>query len=503
MKHILLVAAAMLAALSNFATDCRDCRYAAPIFDSIQVIKNLRFAQGPDLNNAQKELFLDIYLPVGDTTTNRPVFIFAFGGGFVQGKKTDNYVVLACERYAKSGYVAVAIDYRIGINYLAGISNPTGEAMKVFFRPMQDMRASVQYMKQSFAEKGNIYGIDTNHVYIGGASAGGITALNVAYCDKDTEFAELGNLNNISGLGGFYATSALDTFKNYSWKTAGVVNIAGAIFNTNWIEAGDPPVYSAHGDQDGTVPYKDGTSTNGLLSILGIKMEGSYLVDSVANARGVCSYLYTLVGEDHPSGGKPMSYYEAIFIRGISRFFSLVNGRTFCCNAIATIAPPDPVYIEPGATVEFTGSIALGFVPPNYLWCSYPCTDVFTTQTFQTQPDTNSYFVLLVNDGFCDATDFVGVFDAKDTLNTSIKFMQSGNLKALAYPNPAKDRLMIALSVETDYSLTLINTAGSVVNEAAFSGNKHMLNTAGLPRGLYVLRIAAAGKTLQQKVMIE
>ena len=73
---------------------------------------------GPDT------LKCDIYEPDGDTETNRPVIILAHTGSFLPpvvngqatGSKSDLSIVEQCNRWAKKGYVAVAMDNRLGWN---------------------------------------------------------------------------------------------------------------------------------------------------------------------------------------------------------------------------------------------------------------------------------------------------------------------------------------------------------------------------------------------------
>ena len=124
---------------------------------------------------------MDIYAPYGDTLTKRPLIIFAFGGGFIQGSRDEDYVKRTCRRFAQAGYVAAAIDYRIGFSIPGLFPNPTEELMRVFFRAMQDMRGATQWFRANADLAGNAYRIDPDMVLIGGASAGAITALMVAY----------------------------------------------------------------------------------------------------------------------------------------------------------------------------------------------------------------------------------------------------------------------------------------------------------------------------------
>ncbi len=502
MKKIILSFSFYLCTQFVVAQNCETCRYTTPVFDSV-TIETVKFGEGLDKDGNLQELYMDVYQPYGDLNTNRPVMIFAFGGGFVQGSKNDSYVELVCNYYARAGYVAVAIDYRIGINFATGILNPSGEAMRLFFRPMQDMRASIQYLNYSFSEDGNPYNIDTSKIFIGGASAGAITALMVAYCDKTSEFSELGNLSNISALGGFYSTSSLHPSYGYT-NIAGVVNIAGALFNANWIEPGDVPIYSAHGDQDEIVPYSNNNPTTGYLSLLGITMEGSYLVDSVARAKGVCSYLYTLVGDDHPSASKPMSYYEVILIKGMSRFQAVVYDRSFCCILENNITPATELYIEEGEMVSLSATVSNASGNVDFLWCSFPCTDVYTSASFQSQPEIGSYYIFIGIDGSCQTTDFVSVLSAEeDTTNIGIAQLSNGGLRSVIYPNPSGNKLNFAVSETGDYDVFILNVAGQMVRQFSFYGNQYTLNAAELDSGMYVISISNGKHRGITRVMIE
>ena len=73
---------------------------------------------------APEDLEMDIYMPSGDSATDRPVvmilhtgsFLPAVANGQATGDKTDNATVEQCKAFAKKGYVAVALNYRLGWN---------------------------------------------------------------------------------------------------------------------------------------------------------------------------------------------------------------------------------------------------------------------------------------------------------------------------------------------------------------------------------------------------
>ncbi|MCB9235390.1 MAG: T9SS type A sorting domain-containing protein [Bacteroidia bacterium] len=460
---------------------CADCRYSAYVFDSVTVT-NVKFGEGMNADGQNQELFMNVYQPVGDTFALRPVVIFAFGGGFINGAKEEGYVVGACERFAKAGYVAAAIDYRTGIDFVSAISDPLGEMSRVFFRPMQDMRASVQHMYWHADSAGNTWRIDTNMIIIGGASSGGITAINVAYCDKAAEFAMVGNINGINSLGGFYSTSGLHP--SYSWRNNGVINIAGGTFNTTWIEAGGVPVISAHGDQDQTVPYGGGSLN---LGILNIGLEGSYNVKQALDSLGTCNYLFTMVGEDHPSGSASQEYFDQIFNRFMPRMKAIVAGQDFCCNLNTEIVEGDSLQVTPGATVSLTASVTGQSGTPDYLWCGIPCPGtVQTTPTISaTVPYTSSYYINIVTEGNCLATDFI--WFAEPVLVSAENLPEQ---EVIAFPNPTQGEFVVNLQGNSAQKIELSNLMGQKLWERNVNGLSTVrLDISQLPAGIYPLSI--------------
>jgi para-nitrobenzyl esterase len=84
-KSFILLFWMVLATFTNSNSQtCSDCRFITPVFDSVTV-STVKFGEGKNVDGNNQELYMDIYQPFGDTMTNRPVAIFAFGGAFVQG----------------------------------------------------------------------------------------------------------------------------------------------------------------------------------------------------------------------------------------------------------------------------------------------------------------------------------------------------------------------------------------------------------------------------------
>lgn len=232
-------------------------RYLQRIFPQITHTQNIQFATVEALpsvyiNETQtvsQNLYLDVFEPTGDTLQKRPLVILAFGGAFLIGTKDDADIQAACDSLAHLGYVTASIQYRLGLN---PSNAQSGE--RAVYRAAQDYSAAVRYFKQ-FA---NQYKIDTNAIFVGGASAGGFAAMHMAYGEEDERPA------SSFGQGGLFPMPDLGCFDcsgnayNYSHRVRGVLNMWGAIGYLNWIEPNDPPIVSFHGDMDPLVPYNEG-----------------------------------------------------------------------------------------------------------------------------------------------------------------------------------------------------------------------------------------------------
>jgi len=212
----------------------------------------------------------------------------AHGGSFIGGSRGE--AADLCNSFAKMGYVAVTIDYRVGISSFPPNQVTTTLAV---MRAMQDMKAAVRFFRKDAGDL-NPYGIDTNRIIIGGISAGAITAVQAAYFDEDSEIPTYME-NDTAGLGG---VEGLSGSPGYSSRAHGVVNYAGAIGDTAWINAGDIPIISFHFSGDVTVPYDTReVKVQGLST--GLIASGSGSMETRLDNVGVVNELTTYSGEGH------------------------------------------------------------------------------------------------------------------------------------------------------------------------------------------------------------
>ena len=229
-------------------------RYNSQIFEKITVSENIRYGVNVTLGGAASGLSMDVYQPANDTEIKRPLVVLAHGGSFVSGDKKD--LTELATFLAKAGYVVASINYR-----LLDVT-PTQLAFKqVVINAVADMKAAVRYFNKDLAGN-NTYKIDASKIFIGGYSAGAITALHYAYVNTNTELTTIGGstfVDYVNSKGGLEGMSGNDTFSS---AVKGVINVSGALFNSNFINSNEPSLYSIHGTNDLVVPYLQGNLNN-------------------------------------------------------------------------------------------------------------------------------------------------------------------------------------------------------------------------------------------------
>lgn len=288
LKIIILSATAALTCSVSAQTDCGDDRYVnRNYFSAVQNTMNVEYGSNRAVATATTEILkMDIYMPEGDSLAARPLIIFAHGGSFVGGSRSE--CATLCVTFAKMGYVAATIGYRTGLF----VPNEVTTTLAVM-RAMHDMKAAIRFFRKD-AAAASIYGIDTSRIIIGGISAGAVTAIHAAYLDEDSEIPAY-LANDTAGLGGIEGKSGNP---GYSSKAFAVVNFAGAIGDTSWINAGDAPITSYHYSGDPTVPYDTReVRVNGYPT--GLTASGSGDMSIRLNHVGVPNELMTFAGNGH------------------------------------------------------------------------------------------------------------------------------------------------------------------------------------------------------------
>ena len=280
---------AMSCYLLHAQAPCENGRFAEDVFENVTVTSDIVYGQNSSWSGANTTLRLDFYEPQGDEMEARPLLIWVHGGSFQFGSRTDQDVVTLSNRFAKKGFACASISYRVGFFPIDSTN-----AVRAVVRATQDLRSAIRYFYKDAATDNN-YRIDTTNIYIGGSSAGAITALHVAYLNEQCELLDYLNESQQAQLGGIEGTSGN---QGYSSKVRGVMNGAGALARYSWMDISELniPLASVHGTSDDVVTYNRGIVNPGVPLMY---LDGSRMLHERACAIGLENQLFTFNGAGH------------------------------------------------------------------------------------------------------------------------------------------------------------------------------------------------------------
>ncbi|MGB0136119.1 MAG: carboxylesterase family protein [Flavobacteriales bacterium] len=295
---------ALFAAPALLTAQCDGERYREFVFDSFAKSADILYGSNYDFNDNLQDLYLDVYTPNGDTETARPLVILAHGGSFMFGAKDGEDVVPLAEDLTKMGFVVASIQYRLGINLVT--LNLEGTATEAVVRGFHDMKAAIRYFRKDVAENGNSFGIDPDQIYLGGVSAGGFITLHCGAMDQESELPDYLDYTDLGLTGGIEGDTGNE---GYSSEIAGLFNIAGAIKDTAYMSAQDPPMLNFHGTEDTVVPFD--ADLLYLLSAFPVtEVDGSNAVAQKADELGLVNCFEIYEGQGHVPHTSNEAYYD-------------------------------------------------------------------------------------------------------------------------------------------------------------------------------------------------
>lgn len=251
----------------------------------IVVEQDLVYGKGGDT-----ELKLDLARPKeGDGPF--PGLILIHGGGWAGGNR-DSFRP-AMRQAAERGYVAVTISYRLTQ------PDPTTKLGKVPFpAQIEDCKCAVRWLKANAAK----YHVDTEHIGVGGGSAGGHLSLLVGLTDATHKLEGKGGHSDQSSRVHAIVNIFGPTDMAECWKTStgarpfiqgliGTPETAPEAFKAaspvTYISEDDPPVLTLHGSADTLVPPSQAT-----------------ILDKAMKDAGAKHELLILEGQGHGFGGE-------------------------------------------------------------------------------------------------------------------------------------------------------------------------------------------------------
>jgi len=279
---------------SNFSkAQCTNRYLDSTTFSGIDSFSNVIYTTSA--GGGVDTLLMDVYMPHGDTACLRHLIVWMHGGAFVSGNKNDGDMTLLCHRFAKRGYVCASLNYRLASSIVALYDSV--QIFKYAMYACSDFKAAIRYFYKD-ASQSNYWNIDTNSIFIGGSSAGGIAADFAATLDTITQIAPVFHavIDSMGGLDGNSGNAG------YSSRFIAVASLAGAVNTAAWIKPGDPPTVMCQGTGDGTIPYDCAQAlhqyTFGLIPTI-MDFCGSGAMAPAFDSAGVANSLLPFPGSGH------------------------------------------------------------------------------------------------------------------------------------------------------------------------------------------------------------
>ena len=334
MKRLLRLCIAFTLIVSTISANAQGMRYLDDVFTNVTVTSDVEYAQNISIlpailsggvnPPALMPILCDIYEPTGDNLTDRPVIVLAHTGSFLPpvingqptGSKLDSSIVQQCMRWAKKGYVAVAMNYRLGWNPTSSNQDTrTSTLLQAAYRGIQDAKAMVRYLRKTEDLDGNPYGINPDKIALGGQGTGGYISLGYATLDTIgdvvpwqeiylTKFFNLttmqpyvhppifGNYDGtdltflpipiVDSVGNVIGMDSvpwnIPNWPTYSNEITMAFNIGGCLGDSSWLEEGDVPIVSFHCAKDPSGPYANGDVIVPTTGDFVVEAQGSYIV---------------------------------------------------------------------------------------------------------------------------------------------------------------------------------------------------------------------------------
>jgi len=179
-----------------------------------------------------QKLYLDVYKSQ-NPDNRKPLFIYVFGGGFMEGVRNNPHFLPFINILNNNGYNVVCIDYRLGLK------DSKDKGLKMIYKSIQMAAEDLLTATNWLINNQNQTGVNADRIVTCGSSAGAITVLQADY-----------ELNN-----GFPLSKIVPD----GFRFSGVIAFSGAIFSKKGLvkyrKHNPAPTMFIHGTDDKIVTY--------------------------------------------------------------------------------------------------------------------------------------------------------------------------------------------------------------------------------------------------------
>ena len=534
-------------------------RYIDNMFDSVTVTSNVAYGQNisilpllQGLPPVMDTLLCDIYEPKNDTLTDRPVIVLIHTGSFLPpvlngqatGSKNDNSIVENCMRWAKKGYVAVAMTYRQGWNPTSpSQAVRTATILQAAYRGIHDTKAMVRYLRKTVAEDGNSYGIDDSKIVVGGQGTGAYLSMGYITLDTvselfiypkfwDTSDPDPANhvplispqfpipgpitygYGNIDGTDTTYYPANFPPFNfpvdvlwnfpnnpSYSNEVSMAFNLGGTLADLDWLDGGQVPHVSFHCENDPFASIDEG--------VIIVPTTGDIVIPNVIGSR-VANHYNTLWGNN--SGFNQAGLNDTLSQMSNSynsNWNHPLNDGSLVYDGLYVFDTPAPDTV-PNAFGEMPyhesspwdwwdlATYDMMFAAVNGAPAGYGAANSLLGSP-NSGSDSIPMLYLDTIHGYLNPRmyEVLGLGGSSDFNEVIEKTTQ-------VYPNPAKDNINIVSYAELINSVDVYNLSGQkVLSKKVNNGTTTKLNTSGLSKGVYIIDVKSRVSSVKKKVIIE
>ncbi len=476
-----------------FSQLCESDRYQKAVFPDVTISKDLVYGSADvyDVLNIPLEFDqrLDIYEPAGDVLEKRPVVIMSFGGAYLIGDKEHADIEAWCDSLARYGYVAVAIDYRLGLNALS-----SGSATRAMYRGVQDTRAAIRFLLENKEE----YKIDPENIYLGGESAGAINSLHTAFLTEESERPQETYGIPLEN----FDLGCLDCSGNdfdHEFEIKGIIDLWGAIFNLDLIDDDEKiPTLIIHGTDDLIVPISEGYPFVNDFQLTFPYLYSSEAIHQRMDALGIYNEYYPYDGQGHlfyglPDGiiTFPNEFWDPVWTQGHEFLFKTLQ--------FETPLPQGQTAVTIGNNYNYSVPLNDGSV---YCWeiiGGNVISENNSMVTVQWNSPTGSISVTEKN-----CIDVIGIPSGALEVNATTSVgnsFQNEELKIIPTLIPQGGNVAVFSNENVEIEFLIFDASGKMLqNKKAMT--PYLFSTEHLGKGLYFIQIKEMDKVFYRKFVV-